>query len=136
MAFGRRARPDLEKWDFNYTHITYAEEAFEHHIASLGQVYRFNHRIWTYIVDFYLPTYRLVVELDGTSHDGDKAKEADLKRDTWLGKQGLAVLRYTNEQSLTAPLEVLADIRTHMAARGYERNWFKGTLRGAPKSGG
>lgn len=49
-----------------------------------------------YIVDFYCPTARLVVELDGSGHYEPEQIEYDLKRDAYLCEQGMRVLRFTN----------------------------------------
>ena len=49
-----------------------------------------------YIVDFYCPAARLVVELDGSGHYEPEQIEYDLKRDAYLCEQGMRVLRFTN----------------------------------------
>ena len=52
--------------------------------------------IGPYIVDFYIASAKLVVELDGSQHYEDDGKAADQKRDEFLRWQGLTVLRYSN----------------------------------------
>jgi len=54
-----------------------------------------------YTVDFYCPQAKLVVELDGTSHDGQGKQ--DEKRDAHLGEMGLEVIRVTNSDLATVP---------------------------------
>ena len=54
--------------------------------------------IGNYIVDFYCASAKIVIELDGSQHYEDTAIEADSKRDGFLRKQGLTVLRYSNSQ--------------------------------------
>lgn len=49
-----------------------------------------------YIVDFFCPSYRLVIELDGMSH-ADRA-QYDLSRQRYLEAQGLTVLRFHNDE--------------------------------------
>jgi very-short-patch-repair endonuclease len=44
-----------------------------------------------YIADFYAPSVRLVVEVDGGVHRGSGA--ADRKRDEWLRRRGYRVVR-------------------------------------------
>ena len=58
-----------------------------------------------YVVDFYCAEYRLVVELDGHSHDGQG--EYDEKRTGYLESQGLHVIRVTNSE-LSSNLEGVA----------------------------
>jgi very-short-patch-repair endonuclease len=53
-----------------------------------------------YIVDFYAPAARLVIELDGSQHLEAKHKENDQVRDHFLQSNGLKVLRFNNRQVL------------------------------------
>jgi very-short-patch-repair endonuclease len=52
--------------------------------------------IGNYIVDFYIASKRLVIEIDGMQHGEPEAYEADRKRDSELFKLGISVVRYTN----------------------------------------
>ena len=52
--------------------------------------------IGDYIVDFYIATYKIAIELDGSQHYEDKGAENDAKRDTFLNSLGIKVLRYSN----------------------------------------
>ena len=52
--------------------------------------------IGPYIVDFYCPKARLVVELDGSQHYEANGISSDIERDEYLRSQGLRVLRYSN----------------------------------------
>lgn len=54
----------------------------------------------SYIVDFYCPAARLVVELDGSQHLEPGHRAADRERDAFLMAQGLRVLRFDNRQAL------------------------------------
>jgi very-short-patch-repair endonuclease len=49
-----------------------------------------------YIVDFYCPSSKLVIELDGSQHYDEKGIEYDLKRDEFLRSLGMKILRYSN----------------------------------------
>jgi very-short-patch-repair endonuclease len=49
-----------------------------------------------YIVDFYYPSLKLVIELDGSSHATHEGKEYDRERDDILKSYGLQTLRFTN----------------------------------------
>jgi very-short-patch-repair endonuclease len=44
-----------------------------------------------YIADFFAPSVRLVVEVDGDVHRGSRA--ADRRRDEWLQRRGYRVVR-------------------------------------------
>ena len=52
--------------------------------------------IGRYIVDFYIPQKKAVIEIDGLQHTDPKAREADEKRDATLAEIGICVLRYSN----------------------------------------
>ena len=53
--------------------------------------------IYSYIVDFYVPEAKLVIEVDGRQHLTEENRSADEERDSKLGKLGITVKRYTNE---------------------------------------
>jgi len=55
--------------------------------------------IGDYIVDFFAATPRLVIEVDGLSHD-DERFEYDSRRQTRLEESGYTVLRFTNDDIL------------------------------------
>ncbi len=66
--------------------------------------------IGNYIVDFYAPTAKLVVEVDGSQHKVNEHAAADLRRDADLGSEGLRVLRFDNLQVLKEIEGVMATI--------------------------
>jgi len=50
-----------------------------------------------YIVDFYIPSQRFVIEVDGSQHFKEDHRIADEKRDKDLYMLNLTVVRYTNK---------------------------------------
>ncbi len=54
-----------------------------------------------FIVDFYAPSIKLVIEIDGSQHYEKEHLLRDKQRDSALNKLGLSVLRYDNRQVLT-----------------------------------
>ncbi|MCH8152514.1 MAG: endonuclease domain-containing protein [Planctomycetes bacterium] len=60
-----------------------------------GLRFRRQHAVGRYVVDFYCPAAKLVVEVDGESHAG--RAEQDAKRSAYLEARGLKVLRVTND---------------------------------------
>jgi very-short-patch-repair endonuclease len=76
----------------------------------LGLKFRRQHPLGTYIVDFYCPAYRLVVEIDGEIHryqaDQDQARTQEFE------DYGFSVIRFWNhevEQNLDAVLDTIAE---------------------------
>ena len=69
-----------------------------------GYLRIFPHRVYRqrpihhYIIDFYCPKLKLVIEVDGESHFTPEAQEYDRRRTKILEGYGLQVLRFTNEQ--------------------------------------
>src|SRR2546421_6363998 len=63
-----------------------------------------------YIVDFVCHAAKLVVELDGETHDFESRLKKDQVRDRWLLSRGYAVLRFTNREVLAALEGVLTVI--------------------------
>lgn len=59
--------------------------------------FRRQHSLGNYIVDFYCPQEKLVVELDGQVHDNFVNQEYDFRRTKWLQDLGLKVLRFENK---------------------------------------
>ena len=64
----------------------------------------------SFIVDFYCPAAKLVIELDGSQHYEEAHQIKDRLRDEALGKIGLRVLRFDNRQVLLETEAVLAVI--------------------------
>ena len=54
--------------------------------------------IENYIMDFYAPAVKLVVEVDGGQYFDDEYRCRDEQRDACLKKMGLHVLRFDNLQ--------------------------------------
>ena len=51
-----------------------------------------------YIVDFYIPQAKIVIELDGSQHFTEDGALQDGIRDHVLHKYGIRVLRYSNRE--------------------------------------
>jgi very-short-patch-repair endonuclease len=63
-----------------------------------GLKFRRQHVIGQYVVDYFCQSQRLVIELDGDSHDG--MAEADIRRQAHLESHGYRVLRFLNDDVL------------------------------------
>ena len=79
------------------------------------QVYR-QHMIGIYIVDFYIPSARLVIELDGSQHFTETGTYKDWERDSFLLGKGITVLRYPNHYFHSHFNEICEDIIRHLKA--------------------
>lgn len=63
--------------------------------AFPGLTFRTQYVIPPYIVDFYQPDHKLVIEIDGGHHNDN---ERDKKRDKTLKAKGYKVLRFWNNE--------------------------------------
>ena len=70
--------------------------------------------IGNYIVDFFIASKRVVIEIDGLQHNLNENKEADVKRDTDFRNLGITVLRYTNFNINKNFNSVCKDILIHL----------------------
>jgi very-short-patch-repair endonuclease len=77
-------------------------------------VFRRQHPIGPYVLDFYCAKARLAVEIDGMSHDLGDRPERDTRRDAWLEAQGLTVMRIAASE-LTRGIDEAADGIVRMA---------------------
>src|SRR5204862_1316822 len=51
------------------------------------------HPVGPYILDFYCPSARLAIEVDGFAHDTVAEAHRDAHRQEWLAQRGVGVLR-------------------------------------------
>jgi very-short-patch-repair endonuclease len=65
-----------------------------------------------FIVDFVCFEQRLIVEIDGPSHDGAEQRARDQEREAWLREQGFRMLRLPNELVIASTELAVARIRT------------------------
>ena len=63
-----------------------------------GKKFRRQHSIGPYIVDFYCPECRVIVELDGEVHEDVLAREGDERRSKYIENLGIRVIRFENRQ--------------------------------------
>jgi very-short-patch-repair endonuclease len=70
-----------------------------------------------YIADFVCLSAKLIVELDGESHDFEERQKADQTRDAFFVSEGFQVLRFTNQQVLSNLEGVVGTIRQATASR-------------------
>jgi cyclase len=63
---------------------------------NLGNKFRRQHPIGNFVVDFYAPKYKLAIELDGSVHKSNDAKEYDEMRTKVLMDMGIVLMRFWN----------------------------------------
>ena len=66
--------------------------------------------IGPYIVDFYAPATKLVIEVDGAHHLTEEYLAKDKERDAYMKAENLNVLRFDNGQVLQETVVVIKEI--------------------------
>ena len=75
--------------------------------------------IGNYILDFYIPSAKLAIEIDGRQHKLAENREDDRIRDEFLNSLGIMVVRYTNDDIRNRFQAVAKDILNRLGL-GYE----------------
>ena len=80
---------------------TNTERILWRHLRSLnfaGYKFRRQHPLDCYILDFYCPTAKLAIELDGGGHNYRVGQVRDRAWSEFLARDGILVLRFWNHQ--------------------------------------
>ena len=96
---------------FNKTEYTQRRQALRNNMTEpekklwqilrgkqMGVKFRRQHGIGHYIVDFYCPELKLVIEVDGDSHISADAQAYDAVRHDFIASLGITTVRFTNDQ--------------------------------------
>ena len=76
-----------------------------------GLKFRRQHGVGLYVLDFYCPTLRLNIELDGRVHEEIGHDIYDAQRTDYLNSLGITVLRYSNNVVFQNPEAIIRSIR-------------------------
>ena len=70
--------------------------------ARMMKGYRFRRQrpVLNYIADFMCTELKLIIEVDGFSHDDDEVFKNDMKRQEELIKAGFTIIRFQDEEVL------------------------------------
>ena len=92
---------------------TEAEKTFWAHLRNrqfYGMKFFRQYSIGPYILDFYCPTMKLAVELDGGQHNQFENKEYDAVRSEYLKAHKIGVMRFWNNEVMLDVQSVLAEL--------------------------
>ena len=79
---------------------------------KLGVKFRRQHSIGNYIADFYCPSKKLVIEIDGSQHYTDDGLGYDKVRDEFIGSLRIRIIRFRNKEILKDLAGVMEKIKT------------------------
>ena len=101
--------------------------------AAEAPIFRRQHPIGPYVLDFYCAKARLAVEVDGIGHDMGDRPQRDYRRDAWLRAQGVSVVRIPASQVMRDIDDVVdALVRVAMANIEAEAKAPSTALRAVP----
>jgi very-short-patch-repair endonuclease len=78
-------------------------------------VFRRQHPIGPYVLDFFCAKANLAVEIDGISHDMGDRPQRDERRDAWLKRHGVTVMRISARE-LMQSVDEAADAIVRLAS--------------------
>jgi len=89
------SKPTVEKARSLRRALTPPEVALWHYLRGRpgGLKFRRQHPIGPFVADFYCPSAKLVIEVDGTAHDMGGNPIRDIERNAWFLAKGFQVLR-------------------------------------------
>ena len=67
-------------------------------IPAEGTHFRRQAPIGPYVVDFFCPAKKLIIELDDGHHNDDETAKHDRERQLWLEQEGYSVVRFWNSE--------------------------------------
>jgi len=100
-----------------------------------GLKFRREYGIGRFVVDFYCPSLRLAIEVDGPSHQNPESQAYDVERQELIESLSIKLLRFTNEEVFTNIGWVLECIENEKKNKNKKKTLplFKGEY---PTSGG
>jgi very-short-patch-repair endonuclease len=123
MIFNRLAMKPRRRELRNNT--TTAEQVLWEHLRRKqieGARFRRQYSIGAFVVDFYCPQLRLVIEVDGSIHEREDVRKKDQKRQKRIEDLKLRVIRFTNKEVMTDIQSVIHTIRDTVKYLGSCKN--------------
>jgi len=97
-------------------HLTAAEATMWKYLQNSkldGKKFRSQHSVGNYILDFYCPSEKIAIEVDGSVHNDYAAQSYDEERTAFLNKNGIVVVRFENKEVLQSEELVCEEIRKY-----------------------
>ena len=95
--------------------MTKAELAFWEGVRA-GKIedvkFRRQYGVGPYIIDFFIPSQNIAIEVDGSIHNLPRVQENDRNKDAFLKNNGIKVIRFSNEQVLNELDTIIEELKT------------------------
>lgn len=79
--------------------------------AIEGVKFRRQFSVGPFILDFYAPSLKLAVEIDGGYHDQPEIRAYDSARENFIAEYGVTFIRFRNEELFSDPDGVVIRLR-------------------------
>ena len=79
-------------------------------LKKLPMTVKRQHPIEGYIVDFYIPSAKLAIEIDGSQHESAANAKSDAERDEVLNSWEIEVMRFSNRRINKAFYSITCEI--------------------------
>jgi very-short-patch-repair endonuclease len=96
-------------------HLTSAEATLWKYLQKSqleGRKFRRQHSVGKYVLDFYCPSEKLAIELDGAHHFTPCGADYDNERTSFLNSLNIRVLRFENKLVFNHIEGVLSEIKS------------------------
>lgn len=90
--------------------MTFTERKIWNHLKKSGYNVLRQKPIWNFIVDFYIPAYKLIIEIDWESHFTEDWMNYDRERSDYLSSLWWKILRFTNKEVIKNIEEIYGTI--------------------------
>ena len=77
-------------------------------------IFRRQYKVYGYIIDFYCHYLRLGIEIDGSIHGTQQQQTWDRHREHNLNREGISLLRFTNQEVFSNPEQVKQQINNYI----------------------
>ena len=94
QPLARQLRRSLTKSEACLWHYALKEKQLK------GYQFRRQRPILQYIADFFCKELKLIIEIDGITHDNKVSRSKDLQREACLAKAGFKIVRFTDDEVL------------------------------------
>jgi len=94
QPLARQLRRSLAKSEACLWHYALKEKQLK------GYQFRRQRPILQYIADFFCKELKLIIEIDGITHDNKVSRSKDLQREACLTKAGFKIVRFTDDEVL------------------------------------
>ena len=105
-------RPESEKTiRYSLNNSIPVKEELHRRLTQKGYYFLQDHRINNYTFDFYCPTFKIAIEIDGYAHEFSDVYNLDAPKKLHIHSLGITVLRFTDHQILVDIEEIFRALK-------------------------